>query len=343
MTMATESPSFSAVQQTKRASEQDLAARPNAVAVGIGYKISGGQSTGELAVIVSVKRKLPTAQLSSAEMVPKTLNGVKTDVVETGEIVAFQNPRGKLRPARPGISIGHLQVTAGTFGCLVRKNGLPFILSNNHVLANSNNARVGDPVWQPGQADGGTSADQIGTLEAFIPMAFDGQTPPPTPPPPGNGCSPLASILSMFGSAPAPAALAVAQNTPGNNKVDCALARPMSASDVTPDILNIGVPAGVRGAELGMQLQKSGRTTGYTTGSIQQVDVTVTVNYGGPTATFTGQLLAGAMSQGGDSGSAVLDMQRNVVGLLFAGSSNTTIMNPIQLVLEALGVELVTA
>jgi len=147
----------------------------------------------------------------------------------------------------------------------------------------------------------------------------------------------------MFGSAPAPATLAMVQNTPGNNKVDCAIARPASASDVSADILNIGVPAGVRAAQLGMALQKSGRTTGYTQGTINQVDVTVTVNYGGPLATFTGQLLAGAMSQGGDSGSAVLDSSRNVVGLLYAGSTNTTIMNPIQLVLDALGVELVTA
>lgn len=342
--MATESPSFQTVRQTKRTTEKELVQKPNAVAVGVGYKISNGQNTGELAVIVSVSRKIPLVQLSEAEAVPKTIDGIKTDVVETGEIFAFQTPREKWRPARPGISIGHHQITAGTFGCLVRKNGLPFILSNNHVLANSNNAQVGDPIWQPGRADGGSSADQIGTLEQFIPIAFNGQPPPPPPPPPpGNGCSPLASILSIFGSAPAPVALATVQNTPGNNKVDCAICRPTSASDVTPDILNIGVPAGVRAGELGMALQKSGRTTGYTQGAIEQVDVTVTVNYGGPLATFTGQLLAGAMSQGGDSGSTVLDSSRNVVGLLFAGSSNTTIMNPIQLVLDALGVEVVTA
>lgn len=53
--------------------------------------------------------------------------------------------------------------------------------------------------------------------------------------------------------------------------------------------------------------------------------------------------MAGAMSQGGDSGSAVLNMDKQVVGLLFAGSDTTTIMNPIQLVLEALQVQIVTA
>ena len=131
-------------------------------------------------------------------------------------------------------------------------------------------------------------------------------------------------------------------NEPGNNTVDCALARPTTPDLVNPDILNIGVPLGAGTATLGTPLQKSGRTTGHTTGTVLQIDVTVTVNYGGPIATFTGQLMAGAMSQGGDSGSAVLDTSRRVVGLLFAGSASTTIINPIQFVLDALGVEIVT-
>jgi hypothetical protein len=53
--------------------------------------------------------------------------------------------------------------------------------------------------------------------------------------------------------------------------------------------------------------------------------------------------MAGAMSQGGDSGSAVLDMNKRVVGLLYAGSDTTTILNPIQNVLDALQVQLATA
>jgi hypothetical protein len=125
--------------------------------------------------------------------------------------------------------------------------------------------------------------------------------------------------------------------------VDCALGRPLSPDLVAPDILNIGVPIGAGSATLGTALQKTGRTTGYTTGQITQIDVTVSVDYGGPIATFRNQLMAGAMSQGGDSGSAVLDMNKRVVGLLFAGSASTTIMNPIQLVLDALQVQLVTA
>ena len=125
--------------------------------------------------------------------------------------------------------------------------------------------------------------------------------------------------------------------------MDCALAKPLTPDLVSPDILNIGVPIGVGTATLGTPLQKMGRTTGYTTGQITQLAVTVSVDYGGKIATFRNQLMAGAMSQGGDSGSAVLDMNQRVVGLLFAGSNTTAIINPIQLVLDALQVQLVTA
>ncbi len=318
------------VRQMKRQHEASLIRKPNAVAVGVGFKIAGDVQTNEPAVIVSVKQKVPAAQLAQADLVPKTIGNVKTDVIETGEIVAFQDPRQKMRPARPGVSIGHFAITAGTLGCLVRKSGETLILSNNHVLANSNDAQVGDAIWQPGRADGGTSADQIGTLAEFIPIAFEG-----TPPLPGGCLSQLLSLLGIRLRKPL-------QNEPGNNKVDAALARPTTPDLVSPDILNIGVPTGAGTATLGTQVQKSGRTTGYTTGSIQQIDVTVTVNYGGPLATFTGQLMAGAISQGGDSGSAVLDMSERVVGLLFAGSATSTIINPIQFVLDMLGVEVVT-
>ena len=90
-----------------------------------------------------------------------------------------------------------------------------------------------------------------------------------------------------------------------------------------------------------MAIKKSGRTTGLTNGTIEQIDVTAQVSYGtNRTAIFTNQLLAGAMSQGGDSGSAVLNDNNNLVGLLFAGSDTTTIMNRIENVFSALGVTL---
>jgi len=325
--METNMNALSLAQQAKRQNENTLIGLNNVVATGVGFKIAGNVQTNEPCVVVSVIKKLPLIQLPESSRVPRTLGGVKTDVVETGKVFALQDPTQKMRPARPGISIGHYQITAGTLGCLVQRDGQVYILSNNHVLANSNAAQLGDAILQPGPHDGGTIADQIGTLEQFIPVGFTG----------GSGCSPFASLMRLFGAA------TPMINEPGNNTVDCAIAKPLSADLINPDILNIGIPTGVGTATLGTQVQKSGRTTGLTTDQITQIDVTVSVNYGGKLAIFRNQLMAGAMSQGGDSGSAVLDMNKQVVGLLFAGSNTTTIMNPIQFVLDALQVQLVTA
>jgi hypothetical protein len=352
-----------AVRQVKRQVEQRLLHRANVVGVGVGYKHSHGAATHELAVVVSVAEKMPLADLPAADRVPRSIGGVTTDVVETGELRALAtllavpprldafaplaamviDPTARLRPARPGISIGHSLVTAGTLGCLVRRGGDVFVLSNNHVLANSNNAHIGDAIWQPGRVDGGTPDDQLGNLAGFVPLAFEGEAVPP-PPGGGEGCAPVLGLLAgLLGQLQLSPAAALPHNAPGHNQVDCALARPTTPDLVNPDILGIGVPAGVGHATLGTQVQKSGRTTGHTRGTILQVDVTASINYGEHMAVFTNQLMAGAMSQGGDSGSLVLDLHSQAVGLLFAGSPATTLINPIELVLDALGVEIVTS
>jgi len=64
----------------------------------------------------------------------------------------------------------------------------------------------------------------------------------------------------------------------------------------------------------------------------------VQVGYGGGrTALFTNQILTTNMSKGGDSGSLLVDGEGNkAVGLLFAGSDEVTIHNPIGFVKDAL-------
>jgi len=310
-----------------------LFAMPNVVGIGIGYKVADGVLTNELAITISVSKKVASAQLAGSDLIPKLIGSIKTDVVETGIFRAFQDPKQKMRPAQPGVSIGHYNITAGTLGCLVKRGSDVFILSNNHVLADVNQGKPGDAILQPGPYDGGTSADKIAELAEFIPIDFGtGGTQP-------GGCSGLiGSLLSLLGQQPA----ARGTNQPGDNHVDCALARPLSPDLVTPEILQIGKPVGAGTASLGTPVCKFGRTTSYTHGNIIQVDVTATVDYDGPTAVFHGQLMSGAMSQGGDSGSAVLDDQKRVVGLLYAGSDTTTLINPIQDVLTALNVEIAT-
>jgi len=329
--------SIAQVKQVKGAYVHELLKKRNVVGVGLGYKISQGVDTGELSLVVSVTRKeADPSALAAEDLVPRALDGVKTDVVETGVLRAFQlGPRDRWRPVvPPGVTVGHYRITAGTFGCLVRRGEEVFILSNNHVLANSNNAQQGDAILQPGAADGGTMDDRIATLADYVPLDFG--TASPECPTAEWSARLLNYVARAFGSHHR---LQVVRQPEGGNRVDAALAHSLSPDLGSNEILYIGVPTGVGAATLGTEVQKSGRTTGHTQGTITQIDATVRVDYNGPVALFTGQLVAGAMSQPGDSGAAVLDMDRRVVGLLFAGSDAITIMNPIDAVLSALNVE----
>lgn len=324
--------------QIKRQYVNTLLAKKNVVACGVGYKETEGVITDELCVVVSVEKKIPLAQLAEADIVPKAIDDVQTDVLETGLITAWQLPTQKWRPAPGGVSIGHLNVTAGTLGCLVLKGGELFILSNNHVLAATNLGKKGDPIIQPGKHDGGTMADQIATLEEFVPIDFG------TSPTTCSAAKAVEQLLNVVAKGIGSSHRVVSyQESKVENQVDAALARPLSLDLVERRILHIGVPKGSRGAALGMNIKKSGRTTGFTTGRITQIDATVQVSYDSAgVATFTDQFVAGAMSAGGDSGSAVLDEEDYVVGLLFGGSQSTTIINPIQLVLDALDTTIAT-
>lgn len=326
----------------------DLLKKRNVVGVGLGFKISQGVNTGELGLVVSVTRKETLSALTAADLVPQALDGVKTDVVETGVLRAFQSrrspvkvnaptgPRDRWRPVvPPGVSLGHYQITAGTFGCLVQRGGERFILSNNHVLTDSNRGAEGDAILQPGPADGGASDDHIATLADYVPLDFGAAA---------AECS-IAELSARLlnyvaGALGSSHQLQAVKRTEGINRVDAALARPSSPDLVNNEILYIGAPTGAGSATLGTEVQKTGRTTGHTQGAITQIDATLRISYGDHAALFTGQLVASPMSQPGDSGSAVLDMDRRVVGLLFAGSEAATIISPIDEVLAALNVEL---
>jgi hypothetical protein len=320
-----------------RNQRRQLLGRSNVVATGVGFKRIGGERTSTLSIICSVVKKVAPPQLSIKDLVPATLDGLPTDVIETGVIRALQSPTDRYRPAPGGVSIGHRDITAGTLGCLVKKNGRSVILSNNHVLANSNAAQTGDPILQPGPYDGGRYPDdRIADLEQFIPISFIGLP---------SDCSianAAARFLNQFaGLLGSSVRLQAIDQQQMENLVDAAIARPLNPDDVKDEILQIGSIQGSADGTLGMAIKKSGRTTGFTTGEIEQVDVTVNVQYGeGKMAQFTDQLMAGPMSQGGDSGSAVLNQNNQLVGLLFAGSDTSTIINRIQNVFAALGVSL---
>src|SRR5438445_10219954 len=256
---------------------------------------------------------------------PGQLDGMPVDVKVTGRFMALSDPTTRQRPAPLGYSVGHPAITAGSSGGrVVDGAGALYVLSNNHVLANSNNASIGDPALQPGPYDGGTApADQIGTLAAFNTIDFSG----------------------------------------GPNTIDAAIALSDATKlgNATPTDDGYGTPSGViygdanndgvfddKTALLGLNVQKYGRTTKLTHGQITGINATVDVCYEVffifciKSARFVDQLIIepGSFSGGGDSGSLIVtdDQNKNPVGLLFAGSSTQTIANRIDLVLNNFGV-----
>lgn len=288
-------------------------------------------------------------------------------------------PTSRFRPEIPsGVSAGHFAITAGTLGAVVkdRMTGEKLLLSNNHVFANSNDALLGDAILQPGPADGGQNpGDQVARLERFVPLRYvedanqplpngGGAHPTPTPIPP-PGCNSVVSALAAFtngvaslvGSKERVVATASSQaltfsgspqtvnvqTTSTDNVVDAALAKPIDPTIFSNDLRHIGGITGTKVPQIGMTVRKAGRTTDYTQGMVTLLNATVNVGYvtarGPRTARFTGQVITQPMSQGGDSGSLIVDSTENrAVGLLFAGSAMATIFTPIDVVLAALNI-----
>jgi hypothetical protein len=306
----------------------------NIVGVGLGTAeddFSLGVAPGTPALNVYVAEAISVEEVKSLLVESMGVSSASSDdipinVIVTGVIEA-QNHRRKYRPTPCGVSVGHYKITAGTIGCLALRrvlvNGQPryriLVLSNNHVLANSNNAKFGDSIIQPGRYDGGVSTrDRIAILERFVPIDFSGRR-----------C----------------------------NYVDCATGWCWSDKVRREELYESGgknylyrINSSITHCQRGQIVGKSGRTTGLTRGYITDCSASVRVNYGnGRVALFCDQIvirgIGGNFSAGGDSGSVIWtwNSSRNPVGLLFAGGGGYTIANKMTRVLPALqGISLYT-
>lgn len=311
--------------------KEELIRKKNVVIIREGKKEIGGAVTGRDAIRVGVTKKVSLILLKSKDRIPKKVDGMETDVFETEMPVALDRT-SKHRPAPGGVSIGHPDVSAGTLGMIIRDEfGVPFILSNWHVLAGSNDAEIRDQTWQPGKADGGGPSDVIGRLSKFAPIHFEDD----------ESTCPIARLAAFLINLPAKLAGSKTRLAPKSiemNKVDCAISQPLDFSDVSDEILEIGKPIGFVDAKVGSAIKKSGRTSAITHGTVQSIDGVAKVNYGGGrVAVFTDQIITSAIASPGDSGSVVLNESNEVVGLLFGGSDTLTIVNKISNVIEALG------
>jgi hypothetical protein len=260
----------------------------------------------------------------SVRGLPTTLDGTPVSVVVTGPIrslVATANgpaaaaasaaidPTARFpRPVPIGVSTGNQgECISGTIGARVKRGTSFFALSNNHVYALENSARLGSNVLQPGQADANCSAGanaRLGKLSKFVRIVF---------------------------------------STTASNRVDAAIASVASTNlrRTTPSD-GYGSPrATTASAALNQTVRKYGRTTGQTSGKVVGLNATVIVEYsGGRLARFVGQFVvqSASFSRPGDSGSLIVDGNRRPVGLLFAGGDIYTFANPINQVLSALNV-----
>lgn len=214
------------------------------------------------------------------------------------------------RPVPIGVSTGHFAITAGTIGARVKDaSGKLYLLSNNHVFANTNNAKAGDNILQPGPIDGGVNpADAIGTLNTFVPLTFCA----------GATCT--------------------------ANKMDAALASTTAAlsGNATP-CDGYGTPSKtVATPAANLKVKKYGRTTGLTSGVVAAVNVTIDVGYTATqVARFTGQVYIATPGfiGPGDSGSLIVTESGNKpVALVFAGTSSAAFATPISDVLKKFNV-----
>ena len=244
----------------------------------------------------------------------------EADIRVIGRVIKQQPPwhRQRNRPLMIGGSIAHHAITAGTLGCFVKEVGrdVPLILSNNHVLANENKGAQGDTICQPGPADNGQSpGDKVAELSNFIPLDLR-----------------------------------------GTNLVDCAVATlhdGMVFDHVT--LTGLGTLAGLGPAidQVEVNVSKIGRTTGLRHGIVTAFEMDyLYVDYDLGALRFDNQIEiegvgADAFSEGGDSGSLVVDNDNRAVAMLFAGSSKggqngkgLSYAHPLAQVLDVLNVEL---
>jgi len=184
--------------------------------------------------------------------------------------------------------------------------GKIYILSNNHVLANSNFAKLGDPILQPGPQDGGKKdIDTIAVLSTYVPIDFSGL-----------------------------------------NRIDAALAEPLDYHNVLPEIPYLGRVFGITYPRLRSRVMKYGRTTGLTSGFLIAINATIKILIGNSYVLFENQIViekdGDKFSDRGDSGSLILDSERRAIGLLFTGSeTGVTFANPIYEILSYFSVDII--
>jgi hypothetical protein len=320
--------------RAKDANRLLIRSKPNVIGLDVGLRVKGGKVTKETVVKVYVSRKIEKKLLSENDLIPSSLEigdkRVPVDV-EEGKIDRPHIFNLRVRPLIGGPSISpHNQWYSGTLGvCVTLNDDNTYILSNNHVLADSNQLPIGTNIIQPSRPDGGHSInDVVASLSDFVPLEFGSTT------------------ITIFG---------ITITIPNTNYVDAAIAQVNDRfNGANRGIHWVGYPKYYHDTSwsfwkrlslLGRRVCKTGRTTHYTVGQIKSVsyDTWVGPYATGQNAWFEDQVrikgLNGRFSAPGDSGSLVVDVETNEpVGLLFSGGGDYTNANPIDKVISELNI-----
>jgi len=294
--------------------------------------IAGGNAT--VGTIVSGLYTAPGAVPSPAGVSVTAIAQANTAVSQTAAVLIVasnNNQAAQSIPVKLGTSGGNandsstqgnlIYCCGGTLGSLLERNGNYYILSNNHVLARSDSASIGDDIIQPGLIDANCSATgttTVGNLTQYVNLEAAGT----------NVDAAIAQIVSGT------------VDTTGS-----ILQLGSTATGNTPDA---GAPHAGKGfsAIVGEAVAKSGRSSGLTCSSVDAIFIETSVSYqkgcntgANFNVTYTNQVsVAGAtFSASGDSGSLIVDANTaDPVALLYGGSDTDTVGNPVSDVLSAL-------
>ncbi len=263
---------------------------------------------------------LSKEKAARAQAISNALSHFRQEGQIVAEMLEIQRPTPILlftaciRPVHPGVSVGHSQAkTAGTIGAILTEfttsnDGVHYMLSNNHVLANTNKASRGDAIVQPGIFDTPIVNGEertVAQLEYFHPISDD-----------------------------------------DDNDVDVAIAKLVDQSNLNCIIPDIGEVSSVGDATIRMIVEKTGRSTNHTLGTIVATDADIVIDLdcdGSRKARFVNQIKTSKMSKPGDSGALLITKDSEAasckaVGLLFASSPINSYANHYSKVHKALQV-----
>ena len=299
--------------EARKALEQELLPLAGAGFVGTAH------SETEVEVIVFVEDE------QTKQRVPCSFKGytVRTEVIGRIETLSTQvaesltgvseDRQDEVRPLVGGTSLSAyvtkeelIYLYAGTLGMVTYDNK---VLSNTHVIAMNPETKefldAGTLIIQPGSRDGGRIGNQVGELEAYIPIDFGGTE--------NYADAAIGSIDTGVGA---------------------------SAGEQFCEINNYWLE-GWTEVSKGDIVRKSGRTTGVTTGEIVHTNASVWVGYDGKSAYFVDQIVVEqenwSFAAPGDSGSAV-DKGGEFVGLVFAGSETRVVISKAEHIIEGLDI-----